>query len=489
MSELQIYPHGKQTPASFILSCLRAVFKEQVIHGRWLPAEQLRIHIHVKFNIANDIQFSQAALMRVVNKRLPLVSMDPNIFEDTDGIQLRVYRHSFQIKKRSYFFWITRADGVAPPPIIPSQRNAMNWEEDCVLKRLIIGARAHSLTIDMTIEPEAKRPKISEGARIETTISDPSDLSLCGATQATISNSFTSSWWESGDARKLFAPCSSGQYESLECVRAIVMDRIELLESVNRKGKNWKNVVESGTWSTETCPYSESDVLTLRLRSMYLALALRQFVLNMTDDLRTQWTWKRCLLSAIEQMNDIGVEYYSNYRTLARWHRKLAKHRLYFCKTPESKTMIPPFFCDNPDALEAFKRYGVANIQDLRVELMYSYVHQDLIPKLLSKAEHNGLFDDDGDECTSNVVVVGGGASTTTSDINDKEVEISRSITQTPKDFFLETYRLRTLGITTIARWMYAVGFRYKKREKHYFVDGHERPETLAYRPVFTRNT
>ena len=33
---------------------------------------------------------------------------------------------------------------------------------------------------------------------------------------------------------------------------------------------------------------------------------------------------------------------------------------------------------------------------------------------------------------------------------------------------------------------MYAVDFRYKKREKHYFVDGHEKPETLAYRPVFT---
>ena len=105
MSGLQIYPHGKNTPASFILSCLRAVFKEQVIHGRWLPAEQLRIHIHMKFNIVDDIQFSQAAMMRVVNKRLPLVSMlDPNIFEDTDGIQLKVYRHSFQIKKRSYFF-------------------------------------------------------------------------------------------------------------------------------------------------------------------------------------------------------------------------------------------------------------------------------------------------------------------------------------------------------------------------------------------------
>jgi len=290
MSGLQIYPHGKQTPASFILSCLRAVFKEQVIHGRWLPAEQLRIHIHVKFNVADDIQFSQAAMMRVVNKRLPLVGMDPNIFEGTDGIQLKVYRHSFQIKKRSYFFWITKADGITPPPIIPSQRNALNWEEDCVLKRLIIGARAaHSLTIDMTIEPQAKRPIILEGARIETTISDTSELSLSGATQAAISNSLTSSWWESGDARKLFRP-STSNYEANKCVKEIVMERIELLESVNRKGKSWTRVAEPLSWNMETCPYSESDVFTLRFRSMYLALALRQFVLNMSGDLRTLFT-------------------------------------------------------------------------------------------------------------------------------------------------------------------------------------------------------
>jgi hypothetical protein len=144
------------------------------------------------------------------------------------------------------------------------------------------------------------------------------------------------------------------------------MDRIELLESVNRKGWNWKNVVESGTWSIETCPYAESEIMTLRLRSIYLALALRQFVFNMTDNLRTQWTWKICLLSAIEGMNNIGVEYYSNYRTLARWHRKLAKHRLYFCKTPEAITMIPrsfvttliPWRHSRDTGLQIFNIYG-----------------------------------------------------------------------------------------------------------------------------------
>jgi hypothetical protein len=34
---------------------------------------------------------------------------------------------------------------------------------------------------------------------------------------------------------------------------------------------------------------------------------------------------------------------------------------------------------------------------------------------------------------------------------------------------------------------MHTCSFRYKERVKHYFVDSHERPETIAYRPVFTK--
>ncbi len=62
------------------------------------------------------------------------------------------------------------------PPMMPSQRNALNWEKDCVLKWLIAGSRTNSSTTNMTTEPQAKRAKVSEVARIETTVSDPSDF-------------------------------------------------------------------------------------------------------------------------------------------------------------------------------------------------------------------------------------------------------------------------------------------------------------------------
>jgi hypothetical protein len=197
---------------------------------------------------------------------------------------------------------------------------------------------------------------------------------------------------------------------------------------------------------------------------MYLALALKQFVLNVTGDLRTQWTWKQCLQYAIEAMNDVGVEFYSSFATLSRWHRKFARHRFYFYKAPEAKTVCPRFFVDNPDAMDAFKKHGVANIKDLRVEMMLEYVHHELVPKLMVKRD-GCLFDDDGGDAVGVLAEV---------------------VTPAAKEAFLQSYGLSSLSISTMARWMHACGFRYKKREKHYFVDGHERPETIAYRPVFT---
>ena len=184
---------------------------------------------------------SQAAMMRGVIKMLTFVSMEPNIITDSDGTEVKVYRHSFQMKKQYYFFCITRIDGIALP-MMPSHGNASYWEEDCALKRLIAGSRTHSLAIYMTLEPEAKRPKEAEvvAPGIETTINAEALMQ---------SNSPISSWWESGDARRLFAPCTVN-YVSTECIKGIVMDQIELLESINRKGKNWTIMWSQGrgTW-------------------------------------------------------------------------------------------------------------------------------------------------------------------------------------------------------------------------------------------------
>ena len=176
----------------------------------------------------------------------------------------------------------------------------------------------------MCLEPEPKRQKGSImltstsstnvlGTAVEEHAPNESAITASTAPATTYNNGdgvpaggAGAGWWESGDARRLFAPCTM-LYASDCNVKEIVMKRIEVMESVNRSASNWKNVVDTKNGSTFVkAHYSESDVFSLRYRSMYLALALKQFVLNVTGKLRTQWTWKQCLCYSIEAMNDAG---------------------------------------------------------------------------------------------------------------------------------------------------------------------------------------
>ncbi|KAI2489341.1 hypothetical protein MHU86_25254 [Fragilaria crotonensis] len=270
-------------------------------------------------------------------------------------------------------------------------------------------------------------------------------------------NGATVDWWQSGDARRLFAPCDNLLYEANCDVKEVVMNRIELLETVNHASRNWKTAVvdtrshDRGASRFES--YSEADIFSLRFWSMYLALALKHFVANVTGDMQTQWTWKRCLMYAIRAMNDVGIEIYSSFATLARWHRKLARNRCFFYCAPDPNTSYPPFFQDNPDAMEAFKKRGrVANLKDLSVELMYEYVHNnDLIPRLMVKRRHEdaSLFDDDGGMNNHGV--------------EEGTITGVEAIAPTTRDAILQSYGLSKLCMTTVGRWMHACGFKYKK--------------------------
>ncbi|KAI2494338.1 hypothetical protein MHU86_20193 [Fragilaria crotonensis] len=168
MSIRTLGAHGRHNGSAFILTCLRGVFSEPELHGRWLPAEQLVDYMHMKFQIGDAIKFSLSTMKRVVNKVLPFTGTSANILEIQDGLQLQVFRHTYQNRTRRDFFWVTTQVGLIPSQ--PSQLNATVWEQDCVLKRLTLGARMHPLsTTDMTTEPEAKRPRV---------LMDESDLIL-----------------------------------------------------------------------------------------------------------------------------------------------------------------------------------------------------------------------------------------------------------------------------------------------------------------------
>ena len=84
---------------------------------------------------------------------------------------------------------------------------------------------------------------------------------------------------------------------------------------VNQKSSSWRDVVDGGD-QDNLC--SEHNIFVIQQRSIYLACALQKFVNQVNDNSR--WTWKKCLEYSIALMNDIGIEFYTHWRRLAKWH-------------------------------------------------------------------------------------------------------------------------------------------------------------------------
>jgi hypothetical protein len=89
MSGSSIYAHGKHNASAFIMSCVHKAFRDQALHKRWLPADLLRMYMHMKYEIGEDIQFSLSAMMRAVNKVLPTMTSVPNVVEFPGGSRLK----------------------------------------------------------------------------------------------------------------------------------------------------------------------------------------------------------------------------------------------------------------------------------------------------------------------------------------------------------------------------------------------------------------
>jgi hypothetical protein len=51
----------------------------------------------------------------------------------------------------------------------------------------------------------------------------------------------------------------------------------------------------------------------------------------------------------------------------------------------------------------------------------------------------------------------------------------------------LRENRLTKLTLETIHRWLDRLGFKYEAKKKGYYVDNHEKPETVAYRRHFIK--
>ena len=178
-------------------------------------------------------------------------------------------------------------------------------------------------------------------------------------------------------------------------------------------------------------------------------------------------TWVQCCQEAIESIkklekcefdesdieSDEKIKEYNDTnhwvcaRTVMKWFRDFRMNHESFPNVPKHRSLferIPPIFDCNPDLKDEFISYAKANLVNLNAEIMYDFVHDTLIPKLVEQERK---------------------------ETGDSELT---------KESVLANYKIKTLHIRTLYKWMECLGFKYSTRRKTYYVDGHERPGTFA---------
>ncbi|KAI2491823.1 hypothetical protein MHU86_22729 [Fragilaria crotonensis] len=182
-------------------------------------------------------------------------------------------------------------------------------------------------------------------------------------------------YWNSQDASNLFG--IKLELPAQDDVRKGLMLRIKLLQSVSQDQNGWRNVIE-GRDPDNIC--SGYDIFAIRGRSMTLCLAYQIAIVNMNV-----WTWEECCTEACQQLNRLGMEQATHHRTIQDWNNEFRtcgsfshpNHSVRCGKRP-----MPPLFIKYPMAMDDIIAFGVKNLTTLTVEVVHSFCHDQLIPRL-----------------------------------------------------------------------------------------------------------
>ena len=103
------------------------------------------------------------------------------------------------------------------------------------------------------------------------------------------------------------------------------------------------------------------------------------------------------------------------------------------------------------DIAKAIKKYGRKNLNTLDRKMMYLYTHDTLIPQMLEEMDPGFWYKQEEEQDTANVEL-------------------------------LERYGPTKLCADTVGRWLKKIVFSYDIVSNKYYVDRHEKNDTIFYR-------
>jgi hypothetical protein len=244
-------------------------------------------------------------------------------------------------------------------------------------------------------------------------------------------------YWSSTEAKKLFRALDS-ETDALQAIN----NQMELLQSVLNDSK--------GYWNVITGLEADDDLTThqkwsIRVKAQYLYCALAHAKLNMP----TCQNWDECCKRAHEHLLMCGITEAGRSRRIRNWYSGFVTNDRRFPVQLPRKHRLPMFLDLNPGAKDSIKQYCKEHLQELSVELVFEYIHDELIPAMV-KDKYN---------------------------VGSDHHEYSNFV----NTLYIE-HGLKKLCPSTIYKWLILLGFKYEPRRKGYYVDGHEKVETVTYR-------
>jgi hypothetical protein len=278
--------------------------------------------------------------------------------------------------------------------------------------------------------------------------------------------------WDSPEALSLFVQGTNragskkrkkrNSDESSEInVKQHISNQIRLLRRAYLTADGWRSIVDDKD-EADVC--SKHDIFMLQIKAKYLSVALTQVL--------SQYELGAALISicsdAIAKIDDVEFDGFedddnectriTDPRTIMRWLRVFRTSNTF--PNPArvhslKKNNLPFIFQNNPDLHKSVLEYCRANLSSLSGELLHTYLFDIALPQTV------------------------------------KVIQAERSKVGINSNFtirhFLQENHLVTLSPRTVYKWLHQLGFTYSPNQKTYYVDSHEKPETVMYRSNFLK--
>jgi hypothetical protein len=194
-----------------------------------------------------------------------------------------------------------------------------------------------------------------------TNYNDDSTTANSASLQPTSQLRFKYTFWESTNARQLFAP----------------FDDEHAILAVHRMVKSCE---EHAANATEN--YGDYAIKYLILRKAYL------FALELMNGC----SWRKCCTKALQVFSDSGFKTIKNCQTIMKWNRHFRVYKsLMPIRSKQTKEFEPKLFSVYPEAKMAVNLYFSKNLETVNVDEFRSFLLDVALPKIILDANSNTL--------------------------------------------------------------------------------------------------